>query len=624
MGIAFIAPYESLHLMALEIIAAGNYPAKSYLGDRAEGVAAARNAMAEGAKVIISRGGTARMINEELGVAPIEVLVSGRNILEYVYEHTTVGTRIAIVGYRQFINAIEPVCRILKRQRAAFEIGAGEPSDKVMDKVAAWRPDVILGDAVSVGLAMKRGLPCHLVESDAASLTKAFERAVLMLSNINRHLANAEKLSAVLDCTQEGTMLVNSAGVIEEVNRRGCTLLGMERGDIIGADVRMAFDSEPVLEAVAEGRNAGSVIVPRGDKPLAVMVMPFIPEQAGSGTVILFQQVEEIQEAGNNIRKQMLDKGFFAKYTFRDILHKSPAMRRLVGVAREYSKTTSNIIIQGETGTGKELFAQSIHNAGPLAKGPFVAVNCAALPGTLMESELFGYAPGAFTGALRHGKIGLFELAHGGTLFLDEISEMDVLLQARLLRAIQAKEIMRLGDNRVIPVSVRIIAATNKNPAEEVAAGRMRADLFFRLNVLDLVVPPLREREGDAVFLFAHYIGVYETAMRRRVRKPSAAFLRELETRPWSGNVRELENLAEKYVTLDGAMAAEDIRLGLTLAGAAGTGAPPAGLDGSLQDITIRIMRLVLAEEGGNVSRTASRLGVDRNTVRRWLEKGAG
>ncbi|MDL2209659.1 sigma 54-interacting transcriptional regulator [Desulfovibrio sp. OttesenSCG-928-O18] len=623
MSIAFIAPYESLHLMALDVIAAGNYPAKSYMGDMAEGVAAARVALADGVKVIISRGGTARMIREELGVDPVEVLVSGHNILDYVHEHTNIGTRIAIVGYRQFINAIEPVCRILKRQRATFEIGADEPSEKVLDKAAAWRPDIILGDAVSVRLAMKRGLPCHLVESDAASLTKAFERAMLMLSNINRHLASAEKLSAVLDCTQEGTMLVNNAGVIEEINRRGCMLLGVERGEILGADVRAVFDSEPVLEAVAEGKNAGSVIVPRGDKPLAVTVMPFIPEQEASGTVILFQQVEEIQEAESNIRKQLLDKGFFAKYTFRDILCKSAVMRRLVSVAKEYSKTSSNIMIQGETGTGKELFAQSIHNAGPLAKGPFVAVNCAALPGTLMESELFGYAPGAFTGALRHGKTGLFELAHGGTLFLDEISEMDVLLQARLLRAIQAKEIMRLGDNRVTPVSVRIIAATNRNPAEEVAAGRMRADLFFRLNVLDLVVPPLREREGDAAFLFAHYLGVYETAMRRRVRKPSAAFFRELENRLWPGNVRELENLAEKYVTLDGALSAEDIRRGLPLVGASANTAPSASLDGSLQEITARIVRGVLAEEGGNVSRTASRLGVDRNTIRRWLEKGA-
>ncbi|CAK7005507.1 MAG: Anaerobic nitric oxide reductase transcription regulator NorR [Desulfovibrio sp.] len=637
MSIAFIAPYESLHRMALEVIAAGGYPAKSYIGDIDEGVAAARNAMADGAKVIISRGGTARLIREELHVDPLEVGFSSQSILEYVHEHTNIGMRIAIVGYRQILNAIEPVCRILKRQRATFELGAGVPSAEVIERVAAWRPDIVLGDAVSVRLAKKRGLPCHLVDSDVASLTSAFERGMLMLSNINRHLSSAEKLSAVLDCTQEGTMLVNGAGVIEEINRRGCLMLGAERGDIIGADIRQVFPSEEVQSAVAAGKNAASIILSVGSKQLAVSVVPTMPEKDATGTVILFQQVEEIQEAESNIRKQMLDKGFFAKYTFRDIKHKSPVMKKLVAIAKEYSATKSNIMIQGETGTGKELFAQSIHNAGPLVKGPFVAVNCAALPGTLMESELFGYAPGAFTGALRHGKTGLFELAHGGTLFLDEISEMDVLLQARLLRAIQAREIMRLGDNKVIPVKVRIIAATNKNPAAEVAAGRMRADLFFRLNVLDLIIPPLREREGDAPFLFQHYLGVYETKMRRRVKKASAAFLRELEGRYWPGNVRELENLAEKYVTLDGAMAATDLRrtawpapawsASVEGSGAGGAASPDGkggggiSLDGSLQDITTRIVKSVLEEESGKVTRTAARLGVDRNTIRRWLEK---
>ena len=630
MSIAFIAPYESLHVMALDVIASGGYPAQSYIGDMAEGVTVARQALENGAKVIISRGGTARCIREELGIDPIEVGVSVHSILAYLHEQTSPATRIAVMGHKPFINITEPVCRILKRDYACFEVGRSDPSSSVITRVAAWQPDIVLGDAVSVRLASMLSLPCHLMESSTAIIADAFDRAMLMLSNINRHISSMEKIAAVLDCTQEGAMLVNGVGLIEEINKQGCMLLDANRIDLINKDVHAVFPSDDIRAAVASGKNKSNIVLVRGERNLAVNVVPTMPEKDKTETVLLFQQVEDIQKAESSIRRKMLDKGFIAKFTFQDILHRSAAMKKVLAAAKEYSASASNIMIQGETGTGKELFAQSIHNAGPLAKGPFVPVNCAALPGTLLESELFGYAPGAFTGALKHGKTGLFELAHGGTLFLDEISEMDIFLQARLLRAIQAQEIMRVGDSKVIPVRVRIIAATNRNPGEEVAAGRMRADLFFRLNVLDLVIPPLRERHGDIGFLFTHYVSVYEGVMRRRVKKPSAAFLKELEERSWPGNVRELENLAEKYVTLEGALSPDDARRGpwpegrragpgVPVAGGAASGAPAP--EGTLHDITARAVRAVLAEEGGKITRAAGRLGVDRNTIKRWLEK---
>ena len=219
-------------------------------------------------------------------------------------------------------------------------------------------------------------------------------------------------------------------------------------------------------------------------------------------------------------------------------------------MAKQYSRTDSNIMIMGETGTGKELFAQSIHNAGPLADGPYVAVNCAALSGSLLECELFGYAPGAFTGALRTGKTGLFELANDGTLFIDELTEMDIFLQSKLLRALQTREIMKIGDNKVIPVKVRIIAATNKQPMKEVKKGKLRTDLYYRLNVLDLQIPPLREREGEADFLFAQFLEKISCKREQAVHQPSATLLDAINNYTWPGNVREIEKFAEKYITL--------------------------------------------------------------------------
>lgn len=621
MSIAFIAPHESLHHMALEIIKSGGYPAQSYLAEMCEGAPLAREAMENGAKIIISRGGTTDSIRKELGVEPIEVDVSIHAIVEYIHEHTKPDTRIAVMGYKAFLNITGPICRILKREYACFEVSDNTVSDDVMAQVTAWKPDIILGDVVSVRLANSLSLPCRLIESSTASIVDAFEQAMLTLNNIERHISAMEKIAAVLDCIKEGAMLVSSAGVIEEVNKQGCMLLGAQRAELIDTNVHALFSSDDIRTAVASGQNKNNIVLSHGERNLAVSVVPATPEKDNTETVLLFQQIEDIQKTESSLRRKLLEKGFFAKFSFQDILHRSPAMKKTVDIAKEYAESTSNIMIQGETGTGKELFAQSIHNASPLADGPFVPVNCAALPGTLLESELFGYAPGAFTGALRHGKTGLFELAHGGTLFLDEISEMDIFLQARLLRAIQAQEIMRIGDNKVIPVNVRIISATNRDPGEEVAAGRMRADLFFRLNVLDLSVPPLRERKGDISFLFGHYVSIYENKMRRRVKKPSGTVLNELEVRAWPGNVRELENLAEKYVTLNGGIFMDTTRAVPHMRQQPTSPFQAEAPTGTLHEITAHIVRTVLAAEKGNITKTAARLGVDRNTIKRWQEK---
>ncbi|MDR1745005.1 MAG: sigma 54-interacting transcriptional regulator, partial [Planctomycetota bacterium] len=302
----------------------------------------------------------------------------------------------------------------------------------------------------------------------------------------------------------------------------------------------------------------------------------------------------------------------------------------------EYAKSDASIVITGETGTGKELFAQGIHNASRRADGMFVAINCAALPSGLLESELFGYSPGAFTGALRSGKAGLFEIAHQGTLFLDEISEMELFLQTRLLRAIQEGEIMRLGDSRIIPVDVRIIAAANKDLNEETERGNLREDLFFRLNVLSLPLPPLRARHGEIALLFRHHLARHAAKMGVPARIPGAAFFRDLERYPWPGNVRELENVAERYVVLqDRPESAELRRLlpRLERGNRSGTdviarkqsgngGADESGEAGeSLNAVIRQTITKTLAAENGNIVRASRRLGVNRNTIKRWMKK---
>ena len=620
MDIAFIAPYERMRATAQGIVDARGYPAKVYVGNMDAGVKEAEKALRSGAKVIISRGWTARMIREALGIDVIEVKISIYNILTYIHESTTPQTRIALAGFKSVISLAQPVCAILGREHATFEFGGAETSQAVMNAMEAWNPDIIVGDVFAGRMAQNRSLNFQLVESTEATMAEAFSHAMLVLNNIRRHIESTEKLSAVLNCTQEGAMLINNGGEIEEINLGGCELLRTTRDAIIGASFTRIFNSPELNAALKARKNLKNSLATVLGQPFVLDLAVINPKAKAKAAVILFQKVKHVQETEGNIRKKLFAKGFYAKYTFEDIIHRSKAMADLIEVARAYSATECNIMIQGETGTGKELFAQSIHNAGPLRDGPFVAINCAALPAALLESELFGYAPGAFTGALRSGKTGLFELAHNGTLFLDEITEMDIFLQSRLLRALQSREIMRLGDDRVIPVNVRIIAASNKVPAEAVAAGKLRADLFFRLNVLDLSIPPLRDRDGDARHIFLHYLAVHGKRRGVPLKKPPARFLRVLDNAPWPGNVRELENLAEKYVVLGHLPAGESLIPMPGVRPVLETG-PPEDFDESLDSIITGHARTALEREGGNISRAAQRLGVSRNTLKRWLAR---
>lgn len=622
MSIAVIAPYEELRSMALELIAERKYPARVYLGDMEEGCAAARRALQDGARILVSRGGTAVHIRKHLGVDVLEVRPSVYSAFAYIHSATTAQTRIAVVGFNALINVCRPVCDILRRQYATFELQAEGGFTQVIDNVCAWKPDIVIGDAISVRLARDRSLRTHLIESSRETLVDALEQGLVMYNNLNKHLSNEKKLSVVLGCTREGALLFNGSGEVEEVNPRGCSLLHMTREDIIGRHYDAIFPAEEIKNALARSADLKNVVILVRGRRFVVDLVNSPPDMEANSAVLLFQRVEHVQQTESTIRTKLMDQGFCARYTFQSIVHASAVMTELIATARSYSGTDCNVMIQGETGTGKELFAQSIHNAGPRSKGPFVAVNCAALPGTLLESELFGYVPGAFTGALRSGKTGLFELAHNGTLFLDEVSEMDIFLQSRLLRTLQTREIMRIGDNKILPVNVRVIAATNRKPQEEVRQGRMRGDLFFRLNVLDLTILPLRERRADIPVLFAHYLKVYGEKYGVAPRPLTKVFARALEAYSWPGNVRELENLAEKYVILGG-LSGNDLLAETGEGGDAAKEAPERECQ-TLDEVISCHVHETLRREKGNIARAAASLGVDRNTVKRWLAKGGG
>ena len=285
----------------------------------------------------------------------------------------------------------------------------------------------------------------------------------------------------------------------------------------------------------------------------SVFSVDYMPVTVGNkvmGVVITCQNVKKIQQIESQLRKKLSEKGLVANYTFADIIRKSELMEKTIKNAEKYAQVSSSILIVGETGTGKELMAQSIHNASNRHDGPFVAVNCAALPENLLESELFGYVDGAFTGSRKGGKIGFFEQAHTGTLFLDEISELPLSFQGKFLRALQEKQIRRIGDDKVVNVNVRIIAATNRNLALMVKEKKFRQDLLYRLDVLKIYIPPLRERKEDILPLFYSFIQKYNKKFGKEIRFCTDEAKHLLESYAFEGNIRELRNLAERIAVI--------------------------------------------------------------------------
>lgn len=316
------------------------------------------------------------------------------------------------------------------------------------------------------------------------------------------------------------------------------------------------------------------------------------------------------------------------------IIGRSPGFVSALDVSRRVAKSTANIFIFGESGTGKEVIAKFIHSESNRKRGPFIAINCAAIPENLLESELFGHAKGAFTGAIAK-KVGLFEEAENGTLFLDEIGDLSMSLQAKLLRVLQEKKIKRVGENQARPINCRIISATHKALHEEVAAGRFREDLYFRLNVIPIRVPALRDRKEDIVPLSEHFLKRFASINESPARSFSKDALQYLLDRPWKGNVRELENSIERAVVLSSSDTVQKEDLQLERQGATSF-TPPAHAavktesDGfpmtdegqlmTLHDLTQQYIEYALQRNGGAKDKTARDLGIDRKTLYRRIQ----
>lgn len=383
------------------------------------------------------------------------------------------------------------------------------------------------------------------------------ERIATNTYSLEKLAGKTNKLESQFDILlrtlDEGIIGINADGVVFAINRSAERIIKKEKDEVIGRTAKELFNYIPFEEVMDSMKPVRCKLIKINDIYIDLSIEPVVSGNMFIGIFIIMKKFKDTEYQQQKLRLQLLNRGYRAKYSFEDIIGESAVIVKTKKIAKKMAATNSPILITGESGTGKELFAQALHNSSLRKDSPFVAVNCAAIPENLLESELFGYEEGAFTGAKKGGRPGLFEFAHMGTLFLDEIEAMSLNLQSKLLRILQEKEVIRLGGDRVISVDVRVIATTNEDLTELISKGKFRKDLYFRLNVLPLNIPPLRDRGNDILLIL------------EKIKKDLNSEFElsdELEkiflNYSWEGNIRELKNyieyltcIAEDKITID-------------------------------------------------------------------------
>jgi len=582
--------------------------------------------------VIIARGVAANIIKEsDLNIPVIEIPITGYDIIHAVHKcKTQFGARkIACVGPPEVLYGASCIEQAMDVRLISFKITREEEGEWIVEKAISAKVDALVGGLMVTKIAASKGIPSITIESGYESIRQAIDEAIRVAIITRAERARVERFRTILDYSYEGIIAVDEKGTIALFNKSAKEIIKIPETQLIGAHIDEVFPEIGLSKVLQTGKEELETIQKVNETIISANRVPVFIGQEMVGAVATFQKVSRIQEMEEKIRKKMLTKGFTAKYTFQDVIGKSNTMQKAIAIAMQYSTVDSNILLLGETGTGKELFAQSIHNYSARRTGPFVAVNCAAIPENLLESELFGYVEGAFTGAIKAGKAGLFELAHNGTIFLDEISELSLPLQARLLRVLQEKEIVRLGGDRVIPINVRVIAASNKSLKELVRNGTFRKDLLYRIDVLSITIPPLRERKEDIPALIEHYLRQNNRKFGKTICTVTPEAMQLLTEYSWPGNIRELINICERIsiITKGDAVTCADVKAVLLDEEAACMETSPESMHFTEIDRTIfeksekEIILAALRQSHFNKKRAADLLGIDYSTLWRKMKK---
>jgi len=494
----------------------------------------------------ISAGGNGHFLKSKISEIPLFLIhVTIKDLLEGVKYLESQSEKICILGYEGSLPDLIPYQELVSfnfSQEWYRSFGEMEYLFRIM---TAQGCDAFLGTSLVCDLATTYGYPAYMVYT-RENVQQAFQEAFAYQRAIYLKTEREKRMEIVFNHTDKAFISIDNDRTIQMVNLSAEKLLGLPKTKLLGRLINEIMTTKNFDLVVKQENIYNNRVQTINGKKLQSTWIPIKDQNKITEVIITFSDISEMQQEKKKIKSKISYNGFKATYSFIDIVGSSLIIQDLIALAKSYADSNLPVLIQGETGTGKELFAQGIHNYSSRWSNPFVAVNCSAIPDELLESELFGYESGSFTGARKDGKTGFFEKADSGTLFLDEIEDLSPKGQAVLLRVLQERTIMKLGAEKIIPVDVRVIAATNQSLKELMKTGNFRTDLYYRLNVLDLLCPPLCKRRQDIPELVEHFIKMhgFETLGEATISVLGKTL--EQAAYDWPGNIRELENVVIK------------------------------------------------------------------------------
>lgn len=571
-------------------------------------------------EVVITRAGTAHMIRQLVDLPIVYSDSTHYDFIQAFRQAKAINDDICFITYPEegFTFNFEEIFDVLGFRVEILTYKTKEELVLQVKKAKDMGIKVVVGGGIRASeMARHYGMQSVHLTIGNRQIRRALILAYEVALNRLTIRYEAEKLKSIINSSEDGILVINQAGEIETCNKVSEKIFQVSEKKIIGKK-GVNLQSEKLSKLLAQPKIYNINYDTFSWQDLLITAEPVIVLNERVGTVLTCREFSRIQKLENKVRNELAVRGLYARFTIHDIIHTSEKMKEVIQLIQEFSNSDSTTLIIGESGTGKELIAQSIHNLSLRKSGPFVAVNCAALPENLLESELFGYAEGAFTGAKKGGRQGYFELAHEGTIFLDEIGEIPSHIQTRLLRVLQEREVMRVGGDRITPINIRVIAATNQKLWELVKEGKFREDLYFRLSILHIQVPSLRERKEDIPVLINKFLAEHGSKM--TFEQLSINLQQFFMNYQWPGNVRQLENIVERYCLrnrteeeekkfiaeclhetddLDSEIIKEGVHIHY----------------GTMEEIERQVIQHMLKKHGNNRTLVAENLGISRTTL---------
>ena len=540
-----IVPYEELLHEYEEAIAKAHDPRVHFTTSFMYGTDARNLSRASDYDIIVVRGMTSRALSEKYPETTIvDIKMDAFDVSSALLEAKKKFPGIWKIGLiipSSSICSASILTELLGIEVVMREVRGEEHMESTLREMVKEGCEVFIGGLTLKRVSEKMGLEYVHIKTGPSAIDSSIKDAITAAHILDRERSRLGLMKSLVNNTPDSLLIIDDKGKITAANHEASSFF--RRPNLVGMDAKELFPLE--IYSVCDDVEVVQTI---GDQTVLITEHPVHIEGEKRATYVSLRLVEDIRRTEKKIRSKLQEKGLTAKYSFSDIVTEQVEMKQLVAKALRYAHVEGNVLLTGETGTGKELFVQSMHNASPRRDKPFVAVNCAALSEQLLESELFGYTEGSFTGAQKGGKTGLFELAQGGTIFLDEIGEMPIRFQAKLLRVIQEREIRKIGGDEFIPVDVRIMSATNQNIPDLIEKGLFRRDLYYRINLLTLHIPPLRERLDDIPAIFKRFVERKSKALNIVPPMVEKDALECLKGYSWPGNIRELRNVAERAV----------------------------------------------------------------------------